>query len=86
MSKEEVNRAKEELGWKYKTKDLGDANLVLGIHIDRNRDTGTISISQHAYLKQVLEHFSKIDCNPRMTPLPPSTTLTKEQVPQTTEQ
>ena len=50
-SKEEANRVKEELGWKYKTKDLGDANLVLGIHINRNRDAGTISISQHAYLK-----------------------------------
>ena len=50
-SKEEANRAKEELGWKYETKDLGDTNLVLGIHIDRNRDAGMISISQHAYLE-----------------------------------
>ena len=44
-SKEEAKRAKEELGWQYETKDLGDANLVLGIHINRNRDAGTISIS-----------------------------------------
>ena len=86
LSKEEANRAKEELGWKYETKDLGDANLVLGICIDRNRDAGTISISQRAYLKRVLEHFSMIDCNPHTTPLPPGTTLTKEQAPQTPEQ
>ena len=35
-SKEEAKRAKDELGWTYETKDLGDANLVLGIRINRN--------------------------------------------------
>ena len=38
------------------------------------------------YLKRVLERFGMTDCNPRMTPLPPSIVLTKEQTPQTTEQ
>ena len=61
--KQEAERAKEELGWTYKTKDLGDANLVLGIWIDRDKDARMISISQCAYLKQVLEHFSMTDCN-----------------------
>ena len=62
--KQEAERAKEELGWTYETKDLGDANLVLRIQIDRDRDAGTISISQHVYLEQVLQHFSMTDCNP----------------------
>ena len=44
-SKEEAKRVKDELGWTYETKDLGDANLVLGIRIDRDRQVGTISIS-----------------------------------------
>ena len=35
-SKEEAKRVKDELGWTYETKDLGDANLVLGIMIDRD--------------------------------------------------
>ena len=35
-SKEEAKRAKDKLGWTYETKDLGDANLVLGIRIDRD--------------------------------------------------
>ena len=85
-SKQEAERAKEELGWMYETKDLGDANLVLGIRIDRDRDAGMISISQRAYLEWVLERFSMTDCNPRTTPLPPGIVLTKEQTPQTTEQ
>ena len=63
-SRQEAERAKEELGWTCETKYLGDANLVLGIQIDRDRDAGTISISQHVYLEQVLQHFSMTDCNP----------------------
>ena len=39
-SKEEAEHAKDELGWTYETKDLGDANLVLGIRIDRDRQVG----------------------------------------------
>ena len=70
-TRQEAERAKEELGWMYETKDLGDANLVLGIHIDRDRDAGTISISQHAYLERVLEGFDMMDCNPQTTSLPP---------------
>jgi hypothetical protein len=84
-SREEAKRAKEELGWTYETKDLGDANLVLGIRIDRDRDIGTISISQRAYLERVLEHFGMTDCNPCTTPLPPGAILTKDQAPQTAE-
>jgi len=84
-SKKEAERAKEELGWKYKTKDLGNANYILGIRIDREREAGTISISQHAYLECVLECFSMMDCNPHGTPLPPGVILTKGMGPTTAE-
>ena len=56
-SKEEAERAKDELGWHYKVKDLGEAHMILGIHIERDRQAGTISISQHAYLEWVLKCF-----------------------------
>jgi hypothetical protein len=59
-----ADEAKEELGWKFEVKDLGDANLVLGIHIDHDREAGTISISQRAYLKCVLTCYGMTDCNP----------------------
>ena len=49
--KEEADRAKEKLERIYKTKDLGEAGLVLEIKIKRDRKAGTLSISQHAYLK-----------------------------------
>ena len=49
--KEEAARAKEELGSKYETKDLGEASFVLGIWIDRDREAGTICLSQRVYLE-----------------------------------
>jgi hypothetical protein len=75
--------AREELGWKYKVKDLGEASLVLGICIDRNRDARTITISQCAYLKRVLTCYGMTECNPRSTPLPLGIELTKSQAPST---
>lgn len=74
---------RRSLGWKFEVKDLGDANLVLGIRIDRDREAGTISISQRAYLERVLTRYGMTDCNPRPTPHPLVIELTKEQAPST---
>ena len=81
--KEGAERAKAELGWRFKTEDLGEASLVLGIKIERNRNAGTISISQHAYLKHVLKHFGMTDSNPAPTPIALGAALTREQAPAT---
>ena len=84
-SHEEVKRAKDKLGWHYEIKDLGDANMILGIHIEHNRKAGTISISQCAYLERVLKRFGMSDYNTKLTPLPLGTTLSKEQGPKSQE-
>ena len=84
-SKEEAECVKEELGWTYETKDLGDTNLILGIRIDRDWKAGTISISQRVYMEHVLDHFGMADCNPRGTPLPTGMVLTWDIAPITTE-
>lgn len=54
---------KEELGEKFKMKDLGDANLILGIHINCNREAGMIKLSQCAYLEHMLERYRMSDCS-----------------------
>jgi len=82
-SKEEADRAKEKLGRTYETKDLGEAGLVLGIKIERNREAGTLSISQHGYLERVLEKYGMMDCTPKATPLPLGLSLSKAQGPTT---
>ena len=77
-TKEGAERAKAELGQRFKTKDLGEANLVLGIKIERDRVAGMISISQGAYPKHILECFRMADCNPVPTPIALEAPLMKE--------
>lgn len=81
----EVQRAKDELGWKYEVKDLGDVNMILGIHIEHDRIAGMISISQCGYLEQVLKHFGMSECNTKSMPLPLGIVLSKDQGPKTQE-
>ena len=85
MMKKGAERVKAELGRKYKTKDLGEASLMLGIKIERDREAGTISILQCAYLKWVLNCFEMSEYNPATTPISLGTVLTKEQSPSTDE-
>ena len=51
LSCEEAERAKEELGLNYEVKDLGEADMILGIHVEHDKIAGTISISQRTYLE-----------------------------------
>jgi len=41
--------AKAQLSMSYKLKDLGEAKLILGIHIERNPISGDITLLQKAY-------------------------------------
>lgn len=47
----------------------------------RNHRTGSISLSQRAYLNHVLERFNMGNCNPKYTPLPSGITLTNDMSP-----
>lgn len=78
--------AKKELGEKYELKDLGHAKFVLGIQIERDKITSTVSLSQSTYLTRVLEKHGMANCAPQSTPLPLGIILTKAQAPSTTEE
>ena len=67
--------AKRELEGRYKLKDGGELSYMLGIKVERDRASKTISISQSAYIARVLKRFRHEDCNPASTPLPPGTKL-----------
>ena len=47
---------------------MGEASLVLGIEIKRDRQLGTPTISQEAYRKSILGRFGMSDCKPTSTP------------------
>lgn len=63
-------QAKAELARIYEVKDLGEPSFILGMAISHNPSTGSISLSQKAYLTRVLERFNMENCNPRYTSLP----------------
>ena len=56
-------------------KDLGQADVILGIKIIRNSEG--ITLSQSHYVKKVLKKFNHFNCDPVRTPCDPSIHLKK---------
>ena len=48
--------------------DMGAVSIVLGTEIKRDLERGTLSISQGAYSKSILERFRMSECRPTNTP------------------
>jgi len=65
---EAMAMVKSQLKQRFKMTDMGEASLVLGIEIKRDRQLGTLTISQEAYSKSILERFGMSDCKPTSTP------------------
>ena len=59
---------KEKLKQRFKMTDMGAVSLVLGMAINRNLERGTLTISQKAYSKSILERFGMSECKPTNTP------------------
>ena len=78
-----VNGVKDAFRSKYKMKDLGELEYVLGVQVDQN--AGTIKLSQKRYIQDMLESFGMSDCNGSITPLSPSLYLSKQDCPSTDE-
>lgn len=55
---EEINRLKNLLANEYEMKDMGQASMILGMDIQRDRSKGHLHVSQEAYIGKVLERFN----------------------------
>lgn len=64
-----VIKIKEELSAAFEMEDLGEAHFVLGIEITRDRKARTLSISQGAYISNVLDKFNLAASHPVRTPM-----------------
>ena len=53
----------------FEMKDMGDASYVLGIEITRDRPSGTLGLSQKAYISKILERFNMQSCSPDKAPI-----------------
>jgi hypothetical protein len=56
------------LAAKFKIKDLGDADFVLGMRIERNRRENTLRLSQQLYLDKIVARFNMSDAKALDTP------------------
>ncbi|GJV42668.1 zinc finger, CCHC-type containing protein [Tanacetum coccineum] len=62
---DQVNKTKEFLSSNFDMKDLGEAEVILGIRIKRGNNG--ISISQSHYIEKILTKFNFANCSPVYT-------------------
>lgn len=68
-SKVQVAELKKILSSEFEMKDLGDAKKILGMEITRDRERGTLTVSQEDYAWKVLGNFSMEKSKSVSTPL-----------------
>ena len=73
----EKDLAKAELASKFEITDMGPLRTIVGLEVSRDRNNGTITLSQGAYIRRVLKKFNMDNANPVTTPLDISANLTK---------
>ena len=76
-----IERFKKEMNEKYKLMDMGPANWLLGIKINRDFANKTLSLSQHAYIDAIITKYNFNDLKPLATPIDPMVPLSKSQSP-----
>ena len=74
----EAEQIKKTLTNTYTMSDLGNAALVLGMRITRDRCARTLTLDQEVYIRKVLKACGMENCTPLTTPEDPNTVLTKE--------
>nr|GEZ32617.1 zinc finger, CCHC-type [Tanacetum cinerariifolium] len=70
---DQVNKTKEFLSSEFDIKELGEAEMILGIRIKREKTD--ISISQSHYIEKILTKFNFANCSPVYTLVDPTQAL-----------
>jgi transposase InsO family protein len=76
---EEMEADRSALSRKYKVKDLGDAKLVLGMGVTRNRATKELWLDQEQYLLKLLQRHGMEECRSAASPMEVGHRLRKEE-------
>jgi hypothetical protein len=71
-SLEWITSAKRAIGEQFRMTDFGEAKFIVGMNIVRNREVGTISLSQEQYTKEILEKYGVLDSIPSKIPMAPT--------------
>ncbi|MDR3549040.1 MAG: reverse transcriptase domain-containing protein, partial [Candidatus Pacebacteria bacterium] len=70
---------------KYQIKDTGDASVILGMRVTRDRTARTLKLDQSVYIAKMLERYQLSECNRTDTPTS-SYILSQADCPQTEEE
>lgn len=82
----EMENVKQKLMAEFETKDLGVITDILGIHVERDGETGCIKLSQERYVNDLLEKFDMKSAKPVTTPIESNTKVTKDLNPKNDEE
>jgi hypothetical protein len=77
-----LNETRLMLSSHFDMKDLGDASVVLGIQIFRDRSRGILGLSQKGYIEKILKRFNMHSCSPCTTPVQKGDKLSNSLCPQ----
>lgn len=80
-SKSKVNELKKVLNFMFDMKDLGCANKILGVVVQRNREERTLKVNQKSYLQKVVTKFGMKSYKLVSIPLASHFNLSKQQCP-----
>ena len=74
-----MDALKRELENQFEITDLGEPNKLIGIEITRDKENGTLTISQTKYIEAILEKYGLENANSVSTPLDPNIKLEPQQ-------
>ncbi|GJX54085.1 zinc finger, CCHC-type containing protein [Tanacetum coccineum] len=66
---DKFDKTKKFLSSRFSMKDMGEADIILGIKI--KRENKGIVITQSHYIEKILKKFNREDCSPVNTPMDP---------------
>ena len=78
-----VGSVKSDFHKRYKMKDLGELQYVLGVRVDQNQAQKTIQLSQQTYIVDMLTKFNMLECRVVDTPMESKIKLSKSMAPTT---
>ena len=82
----EVDALQAKLHENFDMKDLGEANHILGMRIERDRDKKLLYLSQAEYISRILKRFNMERGKAISTPLPPYMKLGQDDCPKSNEE
>lgn len=67
--KHDLDAIKHQISSKFKIVDQGPLNYFLGMEVERDGETGAITLCQKKYINEMLTEYNMQDCKPMSTPL-----------------